>query len=95
MLSKDEKRFIRYWEEQRIGGKASYFLLYSLIGTFIMSLFVLVVFLLLLQYWFSYTLLAAVTGSSFIICSIMAALAWSQNEKKFKRLIKREIERSV
>lgn len=94
MLSKEEKRFIRYWEDQRRGGKLSYLLLYSLIGTFIMSLFVLVGLLLLLQYYFSWALLIAVVSSCFVVTVIISFYAWQTSEKKWKRIIHREVDRA-
>ncbi|HKH59990.1 MAG TPA: hypothetical protein VKA49_04110, partial [Flavitalea sp.] len=33
MLSSSEKRFVRYWQEQRTGGRWSYYALYIAIGT--------------------------------------------------------------
>lgn len=94
MLSKEDKRFIRYWEDQRKGGKLSYWLLYSLVGSVIMSLFILVFLLLALQIYFSWPMLVLVTAGSFLLCAILSMLSWQRNEKKWKSIIHRVIDES-
>jgi ABC-type bacteriocin/lantibiotic exporter with double-glycine peptidase domain len=91
MLTTEEKRFIRYWQEQRTGGKTSYFLLYLLLGSFIMSLFGLVILLFFLQFFFSWKLLIITVAISFMLTGLMTVLAWSRNERRWKSLIRREI----
>lgn len=91
MLTTEEKRFIRYWQEQRTGGKTSYFLLYSLLGSFIMSLFGLVILLFFLQFLFSWELLIVTVSVSVVLTCLMTVLVWSRNERRWKSLIQREI----
>lgn len=92
MLSKQDKRFIRYWEDQRKGGMLSYWLLYSLIGTFIMSLFVLVFLLLVLQVYFSWFILILVAAGCFFITAIISMISWQQNEKRWKNIIHKVVD---
>lgn len=91
MLTTEEKRFIRYWQEQRTGGKTSYFLLYLLLGSFIMSLFGLVILLFFLHLFFSWKLLIITVAISFVLTGLMTVLVWSRNERRWKSLIRREI----
>lgn len=91
MLSSSEKRFIRYWQEQRTGGRWSYYATYIAIGTFIATI-ILSTFLFLffqvifgnLGFW-----IALLTG--LMISSVATILTWSSNEKKFKKIIRREM----
>ena len=90
MLTTSEKRFIRYWQDQRKGGRWSYLALYSLVGTFIASLllfFLLSVFMVRAseQFWI-------IPVAGFTIVTIISVLAWNTNEKKFRKLIRREVE---
>jgi hypothetical protein len=89
MLTTAEKRFIKYWEEQRKGGKLPYYLLYILAGTFIATMvlsFLSGMFMTGFPENIPYIILA-----SFLIVTIATVLTWSNNEKRFKRIIQREI----
>ncbi len=92
MITKEERRFLRSWEDQRKGGKLSYFLLYIIAGTIVLTIGVgfvwsMVNFALPKPLW-------AIPVTSFVLSSAYAALTWSRGEAKFKRLIKREVEAS-
>jgi MFS family permease len=93
LLSAAEKRFIRYWEEQRIGGRWSYYALYITIGTFIATI-IFSTFLFLFfhvvfgshSFWVAFLI-------AFLISGVATIFSWSSNEKKFKTIIRREMEK--
>ena len=92
MLSAEEKRFVRYWEEQRKDGKRSYFLLYIISGTIVTSLIVSFVTAMLSSFgmperpWI-------IPIISFIITTALTAYSWQKNERRLKQLINREIQK--
>ena len=90
MLTTAEKRFIKYWEEQRKGGRLSYYLLYILAGTFIASIvlsFLSGMFLIGFPNNLPYIILG-----SLLIVTVATILTWTNNEKRFRRIIQREVE---
>jgi hypothetical protein len=91
VLSAREKRFIKYWEEQRKGGRYAYYLLYILGGTFIISLLGFILLLFILQFMFNVTMLWAVPVSAFVLAVLLTIMTWQNNERKFKRIIRREV----
>lgn len=93
MLSAQERRFIKYWEEQRTGGMRPYLTLYILAGTFISVIIVFFLFSILGISLETYIWLVP-TISVVAITSISVA-TWKRNEKKFKGIIKREMENGM
>jgi len=91
MLTKEEKRFIRYWEDQREDGQLSYFLQYTLVGGFIMSLFVFIALFFFLNFYVSVFILITVPVSCIIVSSLLTHYSWVKSENKLKRIIKREV----
>ncbi|HEX6427223.1 MAG TPA: hypothetical protein VF008_06035 [Niastella sp.] len=89
MLTATEKRFIKYWEEQRTGGRVKYYLLYILLGTFIGTL-VISFLTQVLGLGLPENLVRIVIGS-FCIVSMTTWLTWRLNEKRFKGIIQREV----
>lgn len=90
MLTTSEKRFIRYWQDQRKGGRWSYLTLYILAGTFIASI---VIFFLLSVFMISVKAYVwAIPASGFVIVGVISYLSWVANEKRFKSIIRREVE---
>jgi VIT1/CCC1 family predicted Fe2+/Mn2+ transporter len=89
VLSAKEKRFIKYWEEQRTGGRFSYFALYIPVITIICSIITSFLFAMLSpvgrEYFVSVVVVSAVLAITFTI------LTWNNNEKKFKSIIRREV----
>lgn len=90
-ISTEERRFIRNWEEQRKGGKASFVAIYTF-GYFM------VLFMLGIAGWlFSglrFVTLPLITGLG--IVALVGAIAlsfwqWQRHQKKFARIIQREI----
>jgi hypothetical protein len=90
MLTSKERRFMRYWEEQRAGSKWSYFLLYILAGSLICVLLTGFVFM-----TFFYAFPGGILGLvvfSLVFISCLVTINWVLNEKKFKGIIKREVD---
>ena len=88
MLTPAEKRFIKYWEEQRKGGRISYSLLYILAGTFIASIVCTFISMMFGLGFPEYVPLIVLI--SFVSVTVATIATWSVNEKKFKRIIERE-----
>lgn len=93
MLTATEKRFIKYWEEQRTGGRVKYYLLYILLGTFIATL--VISFLTQVLGFGLPENLVLIVISSFCVVTITTILAWRLNEKRFKGIIQREIREGI
>lgn len=89
MLTTTEKRFIKYWEDQRQGGRIKYYLLYIITGSFVATL--VLSFLTLMVGIDLPANLVLIAVGSFCIVTIATILSWWYNEKKFKKIIQREI----
>lgn len=92
MLTTTERRFIRHWEEQREGGKLSYILLYSIVGTFIVTLILSVFLVLFFQIVFGSFPFWTVVLSGFIISLASSWISWNRNERRLQDIIRREIQ---
>lgn len=98
MLSAKEKRFLRYWDDQRAGGVVKYVLPYTLAWSLILfllplaiSTFINVLNFLhfnLLPVWIA-IVLAVFTGFA------IAYYSWNKNEKKWRILQARANEQSA
>lgn len=98
MLSVKEKRFLRYWDDQRSGGMVKYVLPYTFAWTLILFLLPLAasVFLNVLNFlhfdmlpvWVA-IVLAVVIGFA------IAFYSWNKNEKKWQILESRSKEQSA
>jgi VIT1/CCC1 family predicted Fe2+/Mn2+ transporter len=95
LLSTSEKRFIRYWQEQRTGGRWSYYALYIAIGTFIGTIILSTFLFLFFQVIFGTLSFWIALSVAFLISSVATILTWSSNEKKFKRIVRREMEKGI
>lgn len=90
MLTPSEKRFIRYWEDQRKGGRWPYYIMYILAGTFIVGILISIVIIWFMQdkirppYW-------RIPVAAFVTSIAITLFSWNNNEKKFRNIIKREI----
>ena len=91
MLSVTEKRFIRYWQEQREGGKLSYYTMYILVGTFMATLIISTFLFLFFQIIFGSIAFWSGLLAAFVISVVAAVTSWTRNERKFKELVKREM----
>lgn len=90
MLSPNEKRFIKYWEEQRTGGRWPYFLMYIIAGTVIAT--IVLSFLVMMMVIGGVDYLIPIAAFSLVLVTVITVLTWQNNEKKFKEIIRREIE---
>lgn len=91
LLTNSEKRFIRYWQEQRSGGRWSYYALYIIIGTFIGTIIFSTFLFLFLQVIFGSFTFWIAFSTAFLISFIATITTWSSNEKEFKKIIRREM----
>lgn len=91
MITSEEKRFIRYWEDQRVDGNLTYYLQYTLIGGFIISLFVFITLFFFLNFYVSLFILLIVPVCSLVASFLLTHYSWVKNESRLKRLIKREV----
>jgi VIT1/CCC1 family predicted Fe2+/Mn2+ transporter len=89
VLTAKEKRFIKYWEEQRTGGRWSYFALYIPVGTFLCSVITAFLFSMLSVVGREYFVSVAVVSA--VLSVTITILTWNNNEKKFKSIIRREV----
>lgn len=93
MLTTEEKRFIKHWEEQRKGGKYKFYLLYILAGTFIAALVLSFLFSIIISPLFRIDFaLVAIIVIAFLLVTFLTIMTWYRNERRFKRIIRREIE---
>ncbi|OQP55831.1 hypothetical protein A4H97_19725 [Niastella yeongjuensis] len=93
MLTATEKRFIKYWEDQRQGGKIKYYLLYIITGSFVATL--VLSFLTLMVGIDLPTNLVLIAIGSFSIVTIATIISWWYNEKRFKKIIQREVREGI
>lgn len=91
MLSTKEKRFIKYWEEQRTGGRWSYFALYIPVGTFLCAILTTFLFSMFSMIEVNFFVVVAVVSA--LLATMISIGAWYNNERKFKKLIHREVTR--
>lgn len=90
VLSDKEKRFIKYWEEQRTGGRWSYFALYIPVGTFLCGVFAAFLFSMVSLVGKQFFLVIGITSA--LLATAITLFTWFNNEKKFKAIIRREVE---
>ncbi|MEP7258480.1 MAG: hypothetical protein ABI687_08830 [Flavitalea sp.] len=95
MLSIGEKRFIRYWQDQRKGGRWIYYLLYIPVGTFICSLIISIFLYLFFQVVLGSVFLWFVFSGGFLFSAILTIYSWYNGEKKFRKIIRREVAAGV
>lgn len=93
MLSAKERRFIKYWEEQRVGGQRPYLILYILAGTFISTIVVFFLFA-MIGIGLEGTVWMVPVISVIAVTAITLA-TWKRNERRFKEIIKREMENGM
>ena len=92
MLSRNERRFIRNWEEQRKGSRAGYYALYIFIWFFISMLGL---FFLLNDFievrrnsLHKYYIMMAI---ALVISTTATHISYAINERRFKKIIRREM----
>lgn len=91
MLSPKERRFIRNWEEQRQGGRVGYYALYIFIWFFIAMLGLFFLFNNFTQVYKNKLPTLYKMLSIAIVISVLAThLSYLYNERRFKKIIRRE-----
>ena len=88
MLSSKEKRFLKYWEEQRSGGKTSYITMLTVVGTFIGTLMISVFLFLFFHYTLSIEFLLVI-ASALVFSLVISWISWNRNEKKYQEMLLR------
>ena len=92
MLSKKERRFVRTWEEQRKGSKAGYYALYIFIWFFVAMLGLFFVFVNITDvYRNTLATLYQMIAIALFVAAITTHFVYQFNEKRFKKIIRREI----
>jgi uncharacterized membrane protein len=89
VLTAKEKRFIKYWEEQRTSGRFSFYVLYILTGTLIAT--IVFSFLIMMTVIGGIDYLVPIAIFSFVLVTVLTVYGWQSNEKKFKAIIRREV----
>jgi hypothetical protein len=89
VLTSKEKRFIKYWEEQRIGGRLPFYVLYILAGTLIAT--IVLSFLVMMTVIGGIDYLIPIAVFSFVLVTVLTVYGWQNNEKRFKEIIRREV----
>jgi drug/metabolite transporter (DMT)-like permease len=91
LITDKERRFLRQWEEQREGGKTSYVLLYTVIGTFITAIMFSVGMVIFYRIVFGSKPFWIMLACAFLFSIITSFLTWTGNEKRFRKIIRREM----
>lgn len=93
MLTHKERRFIRHWEEQRSGSRVGYYVLYIFIWFFVAMLFTFFVLNNLTDIKNNgMQKLYAMLAVSILIAAFATHISYLQNERRFKKIIRREVE---
>lgn len=86
MHTAKEIRFKKFWEEQRHGGKMKYILLYTFVGTFMLSLIISVLLLLFYNFYPGTAAFWIVPVTALLISFIYSLVTWQRNEAKWKKI---------
>jgi peptidoglycan/LPS O-acetylase OafA/YrhL len=89
VLSTKEKRFIKFWEEQRTGGRWAYYPLYIIAGSVICI--IVVSFLVMLTTIGGMDYFKPIVIGSVALVTALTIGSWEYNEKRFKAIIRREV----
>jgi len=94
-INKDERRFLRHWEEQRKGSRLGYYALFIVIWFFTSMLCLFFIFNSFVQIKKNgIDKLYMMTAASVVMSIIITHYTYWKNEKKFKSIIRREMESS-
>ncbi len=90
-ITADERRFLRYWEGQREGGRGSFLIAYG-VGLFILIYMGFVAIGLFAGLPFVKPVwLLLIGGMSFTGSLVWTFYIWNSRQKQFKQIIRREI----
>jgi protein-S-isoprenylcysteine O-methyltransferase Ste14 len=91
-INTEERRFVRYWEEQRQGGKPAYIATYSF-GYFVVIFMVGVALGLFSGLRIVRLNMLIGLGIASLVGAVIVSLwQWNKGEKKFRRIISRIVE---
>jgi protein-S-isoprenylcysteine O-methyltransferase Ste14 len=91
-ITTEERRFLRSWEEQRKGGKKSYVATYTFGLTFLIFLCCVALGLFLSLPFIRVSWIVIIAISSVVLALLLSVLIWSIQQKKWRRIINRELE---
>jgi Flp pilus assembly protein TadB len=92
-ITKEERRFLRYWEEQRNGSKIGYYIMYITIWFFTALLCLFFVSNNFVTFGStSINVLYIIMAIALAIAVLGTHFTFNRNQKKFKKIINREIE---
>ena len=89
-----ERRFLRSWEEQRKGGKAGFIATYSFGYTFVIFISGIALGLFLNIAFIRVSWLLIMGVSSVVGAVIISMIMWKSQQKKWQRIIHRELSAS-
>lgn len=98
MLSAKEKRFLRYWDDQKAGGRTQYLIIYTIGWAFILFFIPLATsFVVDMYFFFKLYLLPlwAAIALSILLGFVIALFTWEKNEKKSRLLRSRQDEKAA
>ena len=90
-ISAEERRFLRSWEEQRHGGKRVYVATYTFGLTFLIFLCAIALGLFMNLPFVKLYVLIAIAIASVVGAFLLAIFMWSSQQKKFRRIVNREV----
>lgn len=90
-ISADERRFLRAWEDQRQGGKNVYVATYTLGLTLVIFLCCVALGLFLNLPFIRLYLIIGIAIASVISGFALSIIMWNRQQKKFRRIIDREV----
>ena len=95
MLSAKEKRFLRYWDDQKAGGHTQYLIVYTIGWAFILFFVPLATSFVIDMYGFFKMYMLPLWAAIILSISLgfaIAVLTWEKNEKKSRLLRSRQQE---
>ena len=90
-ISPAERRFIRYWEEQRQGGKTAFVAVYTFGYLIIIFMTGVAIGLFTGLRFVTTPLLLGMAAASLTGAFMVSLWQWKRQQQKFSRIIKREI----
>ena len=91
-INKDERRFLRYWEEQRKGSRLGYYVMYICIWFFTATLCLFFVMNNFVSFGkTSINVLYTIIGVAIVIAASCTHFTYLHNQKRFKKIIDREV----
>ncbi len=86
-LTASDKRFLKYWEEQREGGRKIFVVIYSVGLTVLVFLSAVALGLFMNLPFIKFDILGIVAISSVVSAIALSFFIWHRQEKKYQRLL--------